>query len=162
MQSKPLLFAVTENDVAQFGHPPLQAFEMLAVVAQLDQVVGSCGQAQLGIDDLVAVAAESRRCGDAAQKVGVSDECAVEEGGLIDDRRTGLHRLERTPLRLPKRLDSSLRPLELGDFAAVEPPEPVEMRALVLVALASEQLRVGILRIGARDRSAGDEDLELG
>ena len=40
VQPKPLLFAVAENDVAQFGHPPLQAFEMLAVVAELDQVVG--------------------------------------------------------------------------------------------------------------------------
>ncbi len=161
MQPEPPLGSVAEDDVTELRHPPLQALQVLAVVAELDDVVRLRGEPKLSVDDLVAVVAEVGRDLDPTQEVGVADELAVEEGGLIDDVRSGAHRGERLRLRTLISRDAALRAPELHDAFGKAFRETLEMAPFVLLSLAPQNLGLGVVRIGSGEHAAGDERLEL-
>ena len=112
-------FTAAQHDVAVLGHAALQAFEVLAVVADLDQKIGLGMQRELGVHYLVTVVAEFGRPLDAPEEVGVAEELAVEECRLVDDLRPSLHRLERAPIGCAKTCDPLFRAVEFDDVAGM-------------------------------------------
>ena len=113
------LFTAAQHDVAVLGHAALQAFEVLAVVTDLDQKIGLGIQRELSVHNLVTVVAEFGRPLDAPEEIGVAEELAVEECRLVDDLGAALHRLERLPIGCAKTCDPLLRAVEFDDVAGM-------------------------------------------
>jgi hypothetical protein len=68
--------------------------EQVGVEAQLNEEVGLRVSRELGVDDLVAEAAEGGGGAvDAFEKVGKAAPVTVDQGGLVDDVGAGEHRV---------------------------------------------------------------------
>ncbi len=162
VEAEALLRAIAVHDVAEIRHNALQAGEVFAVVAELHQIIGFGGECELRVHDLVAVCAQRRRPFDANEKIGVTDEGAVEERGLIDHAHAIAHRLQRPPLRFEVGLDARIGSRELLDLAGVPFVQSGEVPTLVLFAFAPHQVAAFVGRVGFEQFTARDQRLQLG
>ena len=81
-----VLLARAEDDVDALGLAALEASDLLAVEAELEEEVGLGAAGELRVGDLVAPGAEvGRAVVYAEEKVRVAGPAVVEEGALVDD-----------------------------------------------------------------------------
>ena len=133
-----MLLARAEDDVDPLGLAALEASDLLAVEAELEQEVGLGAPGELGVGDLVAPGAEvGRAVVYAEEEVGVAGPAVVEEGALVDDLGAVAHGREGGLCRCLRAAFWSRRNLDdvLAGFL-----QRLEIGRLVLVALASDQI----------------------
>ena len=133
------LLADPEQHVHALGRHALNGRDAGAVEAELQDVRGLLGARQLGVERLVAPGAEPGGPLDLDEEVRAPAPPAIHERGLRDDLGAGPHglcRLSRRRLEVPR-----LAERDLDDLAPLG-PEPLEVGALVQLALAPQQLRV--------------------
>ena len=85
------LLARAEHHVHLVRLGLLHLGQQVAVEGELQHVRRLGVAPELGVDDFVAVVAEGGGLVHLAQEVRVADEVAVQERGLVDDRRAGAH-----------------------------------------------------------------------
>src|SRR5882724_3341326 len=126
-----------------------------AVEAEPENVGGLLGASQLGVQRLVAPGAEPGGPVDLEEEVRAPAPPPIHERGLRDDFDAGPHGLgglSRRRLEVPR-----LPERDLHDLAPLG-PEPFEVGALVLLALAPQQL--GVLVGDERPGALAARDLE--
>ena len=137
-----MLLARAEDDVDALGLAALEASDLLAVEAELEEEVGLGAPGELRVGDLVAPGAEvGRAVVYAEEEVGVSGPAVVEEGALVDDLGAGAHGREGGLCRCARRRRRSVEG-NLDDVLAGV-LQRLEIGRLVLVALASDQVGIG-------------------
>jgi hypothetical protein len=141
------LLARAEHHVHLVRLGLLHLGQQVAVEGELQHVRRLGVAPELGVDDFVAVVAEGGRLVHLAQEVRVTDEVAVQERGLIDDRRAGAQGGQRLGCALGGVLEGTD---DLDDFAraGVQALQLREVRGLELAALAEEEFRV-VVGLGA-------------
>ena len=147
--------AGAEHDVHQLGLAPLDAGDLLAVEAELEDVTRLRVPRELGVRDLVAAA------GLPLEKVGVAGPAGgIEEDGLVDDLGAVPHRLLSTRgggLGVP----FAVGPGDLDrDDLLPGRAKLVEVRALVLLTLAPDQLSLRIVPLRPSELTASNLKLE--
>ena len=116
--------------------------EQLAVEAELEDEVGLGAAGELGVGDLVAVGAEVGGPIDAEEEVGVAAQPVAEEGRLVDDVGTGAQGLLGLDGGgLQSGAGAVIGKRDLDDLPALG-LQRLEVASLVLVSLASQQLRI--------------------
>src|SRR5262249_25746585 len=113
---------------------------------------------ELGVEDLIAPRAQSRRPVDALQEIGDPTPAAGGEDGLIDV----VHALAHGFQGAPSPALEVAQPISLHrDDAVARSANRREEGLLVLLALAPEELRVGVLVAWALALLQGHRELEL-
>jgi len=137
-----------ELDVEVLRKTPLNPPELLGVEAELEHVRRLGGTGELRVDDLVAAVRH------ALEEVGEPAPGAVGEVGLVDDVRLGrANRLFRESAGLV-----GVEPLVVvggnaHDRASLR-LEPSQIRGLVLVALAADEVAMGVVHVRSLELAA--------
>ena len=148
-----------EDDVREVGREVLGLFERLAVEGELERVLRTGMPRQLRVQHLVAPGAERRGPVDPLQEVRDSPPALREEHGLVDVVRAPPHRLRgaaRAGLEVAPGAQTHL------DDGAARIVERREERLFVLLALAPEELGIGVLVARPPAFSQGHRQLQLG
>src|SRR5215211_3416983 len=150
-----------EHEVHLGGFGALEARDLRAVEAELQQVRRLRPPRELRVGDLVAPVAERGRRVDALEEVGEpAPPVGRDQDALVDHLGAGTHRLlglARGALEIPVLL--ALAAKDRDDVLAVR-EQRVEVRALVLVALAPDQRALRVIALRPRDLTARDAELE--
>lgn len=145
--------ADAEEHVHLLGGDTLELADRLAVEAELHHVGRLLGSRKLGVHRLVAPGAERGRAIDSLEEVGPAAPVAVHERCLVDDLGAGAHGLHGRAcpgLEVP-----GVRRDDLDDLPPLL-PESGQVRRLVLLPFAAQQLVLLAGKVGARTRAPGD------
>ena len=126
--------AAADDEPGEGGRVDTGLAQQRGVGGDLQQRRHALGARQLGVADQPAV-------GGALEEVGVADEPAVEERGLVDHLGVGAQRLERLGVGAGEVVGRVAGPLELHDVPRVRPGQPAQLGLLVLVAQGDDPLR---------------------
>jgi hypothetical protein len=92
---KTFLRVVSQHDVHVLRTTALHARDVFAVVTELDDEIRFIVEREFGIDDFVAPRPVGARGLDPQQKVGLTEERAVEKRAPVDDGCAALHGADR-------------------------------------------------------------------